>query len=174
MGLTEETVEIMIDTGCTACGSKRLTFQTYVDGRFVLQGGERVSSLVWVYDGEKFVDGIFEIVCASCQHVVFQARWCPRCHAEDGLARALAATNRFPVPRACPSCHAEEVRYIAMMPAAVTYEGKRAEKPRANFELEDPGFHGYRVDCASCGTVAELRDRCPLCDAPGPLRVRPG
>ena len=34
--------------------------------------------------------------------------------------------------------------------------------------------HGYRVDCTDCGTVAEERARCPLCDAPGPLRARPG
>ena len=53
----------------------------------------------------------------------------------------------------------------------VTYEGKRADKARSATELHDDGFHGYRVDCRTCGTVAERIDECPLCAAPGPLSV---
>ena len=50
---------------------------------------------------------------------------------------------------------------------------KRAEKSRTSVELHDAGFHGYRVDCKVCGTVAELKSACPLCGAQGPLRERP-
>jgi rubrerythrin len=56
----------------------------------------------------------------------------------------------------------------------VTYQGRRADPARSSTELLDDGFHGARVDCRDCGTVAELTDRCPLCDAPAPLRTRPG
>ena len=90
-----------------------------------------------------------------------------------GLATALATENSYPVPAACPGCDGEEVRYIAFMPARAAYEGKRAEKARTSVEMHDAGFHGYRVDCKVCGTVAELKNRCPLCDAKGPIRDRP-
>ena len=77
------------------------------------------------------------------------------------------------MPAACPACDGEELRYVAFVPARVVYEGKRADKARTSTELHDDGFHGYRVDCRDCGTVAELTDACPLCDAPAPLRARP-
>ena len=91
-----------------------------------------------------------------------------------GLAAALAAPNRWPVPAACPSCDDEQLRYVALVPARVVYEDKRAEKARTNVELHEPGFHGTRADCRDCGTVAELVAACPLCDAAAPLRTRPG
>ena len=86
----------------------------------------------------------------------------------------LATPNRWPVPAACPSCDDEELRYVAFVPARVVYEGKRADRARSTTELHEDGFHGYRADCRDCGTVAELTAACPLCDAPGPLRARPG
>jgi hypothetical protein len=60
-----------------------------------------------------------------------------------------------------------------MVPARVGWEGKRADKARAFVELGDPGFHGTRVECGTCGVVAEVTDRCALCDRTGPLRARP-
>jgi hypothetical protein len=77
------------------------------------------------------------------------------------------------VPARCPRCEGEELRYIAMVPAKAIYEGKRAEKARTHVELLDPGFHGYQVDCKNCRTVAKIVNRCPLCDAAGPIRPRP-
>jgi hypothetical protein len=172
--LTELDLEALVTKGCAACGGTRLTFRAYLDGRLPLLGGEPVGSLTWVYDGEKFVDGVFEVRCTGCGAEVFSASVCPRCNVEGGLALALAANNRFPAPAACHSCDAEEVRLTAMVPAQVTYEGRRAAKPRTSVEFYDPGFHGVRVDCRDCGPIAERRDRCPLCDAAGPLRSRPG
>src|SRR5450432_4257913 len=140
MGLLDEPgLDRLVAAGCPKCGAHELTFRTYVDGLLPLLGGEPTGRMTWVYDGEKFVDGVYEIVWA-----------------------------------ACPGCDGEEVRYIAFVPARVAYQGKRAEKARSSTELHEPGFHGARVDCRDCGTVAELTDRCPLCDAPGPLRARPG
>jgi hypothetical protein len=172
--LTEAGLDELIARGCSACRVRRLSFRTYVDGRLPLMGGEPVGAITWIYDGEKFVDGVFEVTCAACQQVLFADDACPRCHAPGRLAEILATPNRWPVPAACPGCDAEEVRYLAMIPARVTHDGERAEKARTTTELLDPGFHGYRVDCPDCGPVLELDDRCPLCQAPAPLRTRPG
>jgi hypothetical protein len=172
--LDEAGLDQLIDRGCPSCGGKKLVFRTYVDGWVPLMGGEPVGAITWLYDGEKFVDGVFQVNCAACQQQVFADDRCPRCHAGAGLAVALAATNRWSVPSACPSCDDEEVRYVAFIPARVIHDGRGAEKARTSTELHEAGFHGYRVDCKDCGTVALLGDRCPLCAAPGPLRARPG
>jgi hypothetical protein len=172
--LDEPGLDRLVGAGCPRCGAHDLTFRTYVDGLLPLLGAEPIGRLTWVYDGEKFVDGVYEVACSSCAEIVFAAEVCPRCHAPGGLARALGSPNRFPVPAHCPGCDGEEVRYIAFVPARVGYQGKRAEKARSSTELHEDGFHGARVDCRDCGTVAELTDRCPLCDAPAPLRARPG
>ncbi len=175
MGLLDEPAfERLVSAGCAACHSLKLSFRSYVDGLLPIMAGEPVDRITWVYDGEKFIDGVFEVHCADCKQLVFAAQVCPRCHAPDALTTALETPNQWPVPTQCPSCDGEELRYIAMLPARVLYEGKRAEKARSSTELHEPGFHGYRVDCRACGTVAELREQCPLCSAPAPLRVRPG
>jgi hypothetical protein len=174
MGLLDERgLEALVAAGCP-CGGRRLLFRSYLDSLRPMLGGEPAGNEKWVHDGEKFVDGVFEVTCEACKRVVFSADVCPRCHAAGGLAVALGATNRWPVPAACPSCESEEIRYIALVPAKVVHDGRRADKPRTHVEPLDAGYHGYRVDCRDCGTVAELTDRCPLCAAPGPLRVRPG
>lgn len=171
--LTEPKLDALVASGCAACGGVRLVFRTYVDGRLPVAGGEPVGVLTWIYDGEKFVDGVFEVTCADCKHTLFSSDVCPRCNAAGALPAVLAASNRWPVPTACPTCAGEEIRYVAMVPARVAYQGRRADRPRTFTELHDPGFHGYRVDCTDCGTVAELTGDCPLCQAPGPLRARP-
>jgi hypothetical protein len=174
MGLLDERgLEQLVDAGCP-CGARRLIFRSYVDGRLPVLGGEPVGPPAWVFDGEKFVDGVFEVTCAECKRVVFSADVCPRCHAEEGLARALARENALAAPRKCGQCGAEELRFFAFVPVRVPYEGKRAvEKVRASSEFYDAGFHGTRVECGDCGVLAEAAG-CPLCGAQGPLRARPG
>jgi hypothetical protein len=139
-----------------------------------MMAAEPVGKLYWAYDGEKFVDGVFEIACMACSSVAFTSDACPRCHAAGGLATALDGENTYPSPKECPSCAGQEVRLIAFVPAKIVYQGKRAEKAQTATEPHDPGFHGYRVDCKSCGTVAEIVGRCPLCASSGPPRPRPG
>ena len=172
--LTEEALDELIARGCSACGAHKLMFRSYLDARLPLMGGEPVGAITWVYDGEKFVDGVFEVTCGDCSQALFADERCPRCHAVGVLPAVLATPNRWPVPASCPGCGGEEVHYLAMGPARVTHDGRRAEKARTATELLDPGLHGYRVDCDDCGPVAELVDRCPLCAAPAPLRPRPG
>ncbi len=175
MGLLDEpALERLSAAGCPACGASKLLFLTIVDGALPIMGGEPVGRITWVYDGEKFVDGVYQVSCAACAHVVFEADVCPRCHAPGGLERALHTANTWPVPAACPACGEEQVKYVALLPARIVYEDRRAEKARTSTEPHDDGFHGYRVDCQDCGTTAERLESCPLCDAPAPLRARPG
>jgi RNA polymerase subunit RPABC4/transcription elongation factor Spt4 len=172
--LTESTFTERVSLGCPACGAKKLSIRAYVAGKFPLMGGEPVGPVTWAYKGEIFVDGVFEIRCAACPNVVFADAICPRCHAPDGLARALGAENRHAVPQKCPTCGIEALAYFALVPATVTYEGKRADKARTSCELYDPGFHGLEANCSSCGPFARRDGVCPLCDAPRPLRASPG
>jgi len=174
--LDEPGLNRLIERGCPSCGGRKLHFRTYVDGRMPFMGGEPVGRITWIYDGEKFVDGVFQVTCGDCAQVMFQALSdaCPRCHAAGGLKNALQATNDYPVPVACPSCDEDEVTYYAFLPADVAYHDGRAGKALSRVEPHEPGFHGYRVDCRYCGTIAARTASCPLCHAVGPLRARPG
>ncbi len=178
MGELDETaLDRLIGAGCSACGGTTLTFETYVDGVIPFLGGEPVGRVTWAYDGEKFVDGVYAVTCAGCRQRLFGSELCPRCHAPGGLARALATPNRWPVPAACadPDCGCEELRYLAFLPARVSYEGKRADKARTSIEPHDDGFHGVRAECRACRqAISAPTESCPLCAAPGPLRARPG
>jgi hypothetical protein len=167
--LTKPALDDLLARGCSCRGTK-LNFSTYVDGRFTLLSGDEFGTVVWAYKGETFVDGIYEIACASCKRKLFSSDVCPRCNREGALADVLEAPNRVPLPAACPTCSAETLLYTAMVPAHVVYEGKRAQKARALVDLVEEGVHGVRVECKACGVVAEVTEQCPLCDAPGPLR----
>lgn len=171
--LTKPGLDDLIRAGCTACGRSRLLFKMYVAGCFPMMAGEPIGRVSWAYDGEAFVDGVYHVSCADCQHVLFSAPVCPRCNADGGLEKALSTPNSYPVPAACPRCEAEEIRYYAMVPARTVYAGVRAEKATTHSEPLDDGFHGYRASCKTCKDFALLADRCPLCDAPGPLREVP-
>ena len=170
--LTNAALDALLAKGC-ACGGTKLLFDTYVDARFSLLAGEQYGALEWAYKGETFLDGVFEISCASCKAALFSSDMCPRCNAPDALAIAMETPNTLPIPRACPRCASESLSYTAMLPARTVYEGKRAQKARPTAGMEDDGVHGCRIDCASCGVVAEVTATCPLCAAPGPLRARP-
>src|SRR5262245_33050080 len=110
--LTEPALDSLVAAGCTACRSRKLGFRAFLDGRVPLLAGEPAGGVSWVYDGEKFVDGVYQVACGDCKHVLFSSDLCPRCHAPGGLQRALDAKNRWPVPAACPRCDGEEVRYV--------------------------------------------------------------
>lgn len=171
--LDERALETLVAIGCEVCLKGRLRFSTYVDAQIPLIAGEPVGAFSWVYDGEKFIDGVFEVTCAECLRLIFSDPDCPRCHAPGMLAKALNTHNVWPVPHHCSACDGEEFRYTAMVPARVTYQGQRADKARTTTELHDLGFHAYRATCSECGEVLELIEACPLCNAPSPLRERP-
>jgi len=179
MGLLDEAgLDRMTAAGCGACGDRKLIIRTYVEGFFPLVGGEPVGAPRWAYDGEKFIDGVYAIECAGCAAKLFSADVCPRCHAQGGLARALAALDGWPIPAGCDDadCGGEEIRCLAFVPARVTYEGKRADKARSLVDPREEGFHPVRAECTSCRRVIGPPadgESCPLCAHPGPLRPRP-
>ena len=170
--LTKVLLDELLSVGC-ACGGARLNFSTYVDGRFTLLAGEQFGDVAWAYKGETFIDGVFEIACASCQKILFSSDVCPRCNAPHALAAVLESPNRLAILRTCPKCNGEMLTYTAMLPARVVYERKQAQKARPRIDMVDDGFHGFRIDCKACGVVAKVVDGCPLCAAPGPLRAQP-
>ena len=138
-------------------------FSSYVEGALPLLGGEPVGKMGWTYDGEAFVDGVFEVTCPACKAKAFHADACPLCQAPDKLESALTTENAFPVPLACPRCEGEEVRLRAFVPVKVVYERGRPAPARTTVEILDPGFHAHRVDCKPCGVVAKLGGRCAVC-----------
>ena len=123
---------------------RKLTFATYVDGLLPIMGGEPVGRLTWVYDGEKFVDGVYEVTCAECKEVLFAADVCPRCHAPGGLrarardAEPLAGAVRVPVVRR----RAAALRRVRARRASSTRASARRRRAAAT-ELHEDGFHGY-------------------------------
>jgi hypothetical protein len=171
--LTEATFTERVDAGCPACSSKKLLIRAYVEGKFPLLAGEPGGAVTWAYKGETFVDGVFEIRCAGCKQGVFSDAMCPRCHAPDGLAHALATENALPVPIACPTCKRETLTLRAFVPANVSYEGKRADKARSSCTLYDTGFRAVVAECVTCGPLEPRADGCPLCEAKGPVRAQP-
>lgn len=170
--LTKPALDDLLSAGC-ACRGAKLEFSTYVDGRVCLLAGEQFGSLVWAYKGETFVDGVYEIACIGCKKTLFSSDACPRCNRENRLVEVLASPNRLALPSGCPKCERETLLYTVMLPARVVSEGKRSQKARASIDMVEDGAHGVRLECKACGVVAEVTDRCPLCDGAGPLRVRP-
>jgi hypothetical protein len=166
MPLSEEEFTRIVDAGCAACKGKKLSVEALVAQKLPLLGGEIYGTPSWGYKGEDLVRGTYRIACAACHTELFAASACPRCDAAGGVARALEAENAFPLPTACERCGDERLTALAFVPTVVVYEGKRASKARTQTAPEDPGFHGYRVECKDCRNVVERRDPCPLCGPP--------
>ena len=144
--LVEAGLDRMTAAGCGTCGERKLIIRTYVEGFFPLVGGEPVGAPRWAYDGEKFIDGVYAIECAGCAAKLFAADVCPRCHAEGGLARALAGQDGSPIPGGCDDadCGGEEIRCLAFVPARVTYDFIRSVMSRSLVDPGDDGFHPVR------------------------------
>jgi len=172
MGRLDEPAFTALVAACPACGVAALDLRSYLDRRVDVMLGDPNDDGRWVHDGEKFIDGTFHVVCAACGHVALDARECPRCHAADGLTRALAAPTRVMPPKRCPTCKGTELTVLAMVPGAVRYSGARVAPPRPLAELGEPGFHVVTITCEACGPIVAI-ETCPLCEAPGPLRERP-
>lgn len=171
MGRLDESTFAGLVRGCPVCGGAALDLASYIDRRVDVMLGDPNDDGRWAHDGEKFVDGTYRVACTACGHVALDAAECPRCHAEGGLARALAAPARAAAPKRCPTCKGTELIVHAMTPAAARFTGGRVQ-PRPLAALGEPGFHVVAIECEECGPVWEAPG-CPLCDAPGPLRERP-
>lgn len=163
MPLSEAAFTELVDGGCPRCAANSVTVESYVAQTLPLLGGELYGSASWAYKGEDLVRGTFRIACAACEEKLYETSSCPRCDAEEGLARALEGENTFPLPVACAACKSEMLTAKAYVPATVVYEGKRAAKARTQTTPEDAGFHAFRVECKACRNAAEHMRSCPLC-----------
>jgi len=170
--LDESRFESIVHAGCPACSATSYDIRSFIDRKLDIMLGEPNNDGRWAHDGEKFVDGTYQISCARCQHLLFSHADCPRCHAPDGLARALADTSRLALPKRCPSCKETELIALALVPSTTRYTGAAGAVPSPLADFGDPGYHLIAFGCASCD-AATVTQACPLCDAPGPLRPRP-
>jgi rRNA maturation endonuclease Nob1 len=109
------------------------------------------------------VRGAYRIECHGCKKELFSTGACPRCGAEGGVERALERENGFELLRACGRCGSELLTARAFAPALVTYEGKRADKPRPQAAPGEPGCHAFEIECKECHGVVVKRSPCPLC-----------
>lgn len=159
-------LEGLLARGCAKCSGKRFEFRTYVAEVLPVQGGEPVGKPKWAYDGEAFVEGVFQVKCSDCESSEFASPACPHCGADDGLARALESENRLPAPEECPACGASDLSFFALVPADVSWRDGRSEKAKTETAPEDPGFHGFRADCRACRKSTKLDSGCPLCGNP--------
>jgi RNA polymerase subunit RPABC4/transcription elongation factor Spt4 len=161
--LSEEAFTALVGAGCPHCGGKKVSIEALVVQKLPLLGGEVFGAASWAYKGEDFVRGAYRIACHACKKELFTAEACPRCGAEGGVERALARENAFDLPRACERCGSEQFTARAFAPALVVYEGKRADKPRAQAVPGEPGCHAFHRECKACHATVEQRDPCPLC-----------
>jgi len=172
MGQLDETrFEALIGAGCPKCSSKVLEIRTFLDRRLLFMLADPNDAGRWVHDGEKFVDGTYRIACTGCGTVVFEDDSCPRCNAVGGLEHALEDTSRLPIPKRCPGCNELELLALALV-AAKAKSGAGTPKPEPLAEFGEPGHHMVAFACESCD-AAVVTQKCPLCDATGPLRPRP-
>jgi hypothetical protein len=169
--LSQARFEEIVNAGCTACGGRLLVIHSYIDRALEVMAGEANNEGRWVHDGEKFVDGTYEIACAACATVAFASDMCPRCNVPGRLVCALGESNRLAVPKRCPQCNELELMAVAMVPAVARYGGE-TPKPKQVVDYGDAGYHVVAYACHACDR-AIVADNCPLCDAPGPLRPRP-
>jgi hypothetical protein len=168
--LDEARFESLIGAGCT-CGGKVLEIRTFLDRRLLLMLADPNDAGRWVHDGEKFVDGTYKITCTSCAKVLFEDDMCPRCNAAGALGKALGDTSRLQIPKRCPGCNELELMAIALVPATAK-SGAGTPKPQPIVEYGEAGYHVVAFACENCD-AATVTQKCPLCDAPGPLRPRP-
>ena len=152
-----------------------LAFATYVDGLLPIMGGEPVGRLTWVYDGEKFVDGVYEVACAACKEVLFAADVCPRCHAPGGLARALADAQPLAGAVGLPVVRRRAAALRRVRPGARRLRGQAGrEGAQRRPSCTRTAFTAIAPTAATAAPWPSATDACPLCEAPAPLRARPG
>jgi hypothetical protein len=164
--------ETLVNAGCTACGGATLEIRSIIDRTVGVMLADATNAGRWAHDGEKFVDGTYRISCIVCAHVAFESDMCPRCNTDHKLGGVLAATSRLAVPKRCPKCNELELLAIALVPAVARSGGGETPKPKPLAEFGEPGYHVVAFACDACDH-AEVAEGCPLCAAPGPLRIRP-
>ena len=150
MGLLDEPgLDRLLEIGCPKCGAHRLTFTSYVDGMLPIMGSEPVGKMTWVYDGEKFVDGVYEVACAGVQGGRVRGRSSARAATRPAAWRARSPTpNGWPVPAA--------VSVVRRRPAPLRRLRSGARRLRGQARGE-----GAQLDGAARGRLSRLPRRLP-------------
>lgn len=173
MGKLDERAFARTIAACKQCGSGALEVSAYIDRQLTVMLGQRNDDGRWIHDGEKLIDGVYRIRCIRCSNLAFSTEDCPRCHREGALADVVGKPSRLPVPTRCPSCKGTELTVTGFAPATVRTGEGRPPSPTPTAWFGDAGFHVAHIMCDGCDWVA-IREGCPLCGGPGPLRPRPG
>lgn len=174
MGALDQLRMGLLSRGCPYCKGDALEFHTYLDGEIRVMLGDPAGDWRWLYDGEKFIDGVFKCQCAKCKRELFNSDMCPRCNAEGALESVLEEESALEPPDRCPECDDMDILLTAFVPARVLYVDKKAGTPKVDVDIDDPGFRGVSWRCEICEHTESLEgDGCPLCGADGPLRERP-
>lgn len=172
MGYLDEKAFDAAIAGCKTCDRKAFEVSTYIDRKYSLMLADPNDGGTWAHDGEKFIDGIFQIQCLGCKTDAFATADCPRCHRTNGLADVLATMTRLTVPQRCPSCRGTETSIVGFARASVLVGEGRPAQPKPATTFGDPGFHVIAVACDSCDW-AQVAEGCPLCGNRAQLRQRP-
>ncbi|MCX5742026.1 MAG: hypothetical protein NT062_05960 [Proteobacteria bacterium] len=155
-----------------SCGGTTFEVSTYIDRHQSLMLADANDEGRWAHDGEKFIDGIYRMVCTSCRTPTFESADCPRCHHAGGLADAIGQMSRLVAPKRCPSCSNTEISIVGFAPATCKASPGQPGKPTPVALYGEPGFHVIAVACDACDW-AQVAEGCPLCGHAGKLRVRP-
>src|SRR3954471_24254435 len=89
--------------GCTKCDRKAFEGSTYLPREQFVMLAEPTQDGRWTHDDAALIAGIYKIRCLGCGDLAFVRDDCPHCERVGGLATAIAATPRLPVPKMCPS-----------------------------------------------------------------------
>ena len=135
---------------CRGCGGTSFDVATYLDRHVEVMLGDANDDGKWVHDGEKFVDGVYRIACATCGVEAFASDACPRCHAPGALPATLAAPSHLAVPKRCPACSGMQLALIGFAPATVRTTGAKPPTPTPRALFGEPGFHVIAMACDDC------------------------
>lgn len=158
--------------GCTKCDYKAFEVSAYLDRRVHVMLAKSMNDGRWMYDEEKFFDGVFRVECLGCKTRAFDSADCPRCHRAGALADALERSSRLVVPTRCPECKGTELALSAFAPATVKTGAHQRAAPTPSALFGEVGYQVAQIECEICEWT-KVAEGCPLCGGPGPLRARP-
>jgi hypothetical protein len=172
MGQLDEAKFEATIAGCSKCTFKAFEVSAYLDRIVTVMVAQSTNDGRWTHDTGKFFDGIYKIECFGCRTMAYESHDCPRCHRKGGLADALAAMTRLPVPQRCPQCHGGELALSTFAPGTVKAVEHQRAAPTPLALFGDEGYHVSHIACVTCEWT-KTAEGCPLCGGAGPLRARP-
>ena len=151
--------------GCKKCDRRAFEVSAYLDRQVTVMLAKSNNDGRWIYDPDKFVDGVYRIQCMGCQTPAFDSPDCPRCHRPNGLKDALDGESRLVAPSRCPECKGTEMTLTTYAPASVkAVEDQRAQPAQLAY-FGDVGYHVAHIACVTCEWTQSATG-CPICGGP--------